>query len=104
MVPFVRRSPTRRTDRLMTIPGFEDECVTICDGCLVVHRDGTTAYCSEELDDRPCQGYDTPHLAGLLACRLSPRWSRCPHCDSVMRRRLSLAPTFVPDGLYVYTN
>jgi hypothetical protein len=71
----------------------------ICDGCLVLHRDGEIAYCSEELDGRSCAGYDLPHLAGLMACRITPRGSRCRHCDDVMRLRLMMAPDFVPGGL-----
>src|SRR5271163_974554 len=39
--------------------------VLICDGCLVLHRDGEIAYCSEELDGKTCAGYDMPHLAGV---------------------------------------
>ncbi len=70
----------------------------ICDGCLVLHRDGEIAYCSEELDGKNCAGYDMPHLAGVMACRITPRGTRCQHCDDVMRIRLMMAPDFVPDG------
>ncbi len=73
--------------------------VLICDGCLVLHRDGEIAYCSEELDGKTCAGYDMPHLAGVMACRITPRGTRCAHCDEVMRIRLMVAPDFVPDGL-----
>ena len=59
--------------------------VLICDGCLVLHRDGEIAYCSEELDGKTCAGYDMPHLAGVMACRITPRGTRCRHCDEVMR-------------------
>ena len=78
--------------------------MTKCNGCLVVHRDGTIAYCSEELDARPCAGHEAPHSAGVLACRVSPHWSRCLYCDTVLQHRLSGAPAFVPDGLYAYAN
>jgi hypothetical protein len=78
--------------------------MTICNGCLVVHRDGNIAYCSEELDGGLCAGQDLHHLGGVLACRVSPRWARCLHCDRVMQHRLSTAPVFVPEGLYEYSN
>jgi len=76
----------------------------MCNGCLVLHRDGEIAYCSEELDGKSCLGYDAPHLAGVMACRVTPRGTRCRHCDEVMRRRLVLAPDFVPDGLWAVAN
>ena len=60
----------------------------MCNGCLVLHRDGEVAYCSEELDGGTCSGYDVPHLAGIMACRVTPRGTRCRHCDEVMRNRL----------------
>ena len=78
--------------------------MTICNGCLVVHRDGDIAYCSEEIDGGLCAGNDFCHLGGVLACRVSPRSSRCLHCDLVMQRRLRTAPHFVPEGLYEYSN
>jgi hypothetical protein len=78
--------------------------VLICDGCLVLHRDGEIAYCSEELDGKTCAGYDMPHLAGVMACRITPRGTRCRHCDEVMRIRLMVAPDFVPDGVRTVTN
>jgi len=54
----------------------------MCNGCIVLHRDGAIADCSEELDGRPRAGYDAPHLAGVLACRISARWFGCRHCDT----------------------
>ena len=78
--------------------------MVICDGCLVLHRDGEIAYCSEELDGKPCAGYDMPHLAGVMACRVTPRGTRCQHCDDVMRRRLMMAPDFVPGDRYTIAN
>jgi len=70
----------------------------------LLHRDGEIAYCSEELDGKSCAGYDMPHLAGVMACRVTPRGTRCRHCDEVMRIRLITAPDFVPDGLRTAIN
>jgi len=78
--------------------------VAMCNGCLVVHRDGVVAYCSEELDGGRCDGYEMAHLAGIMSCRVSPRRIRCIHCEEVMRSRITGAPVFVPDGLRVFTN
>ena len=76
----------------------------MCNGCLVLHRDGEIAYCSEELDGKNCLGYDAPHLAGVMACRVTPRGTRCRHCDEVMRIRLMVAPDFVPDDIHTVIN
>jgi hypothetical protein len=70
--------------------------VAMCNGCLVVHRDGVVAYCSEELDGGQCDGYEMAHLAGIMSCQVSPRSTRCPHCGDVMGQRLAVAPDFVP--------
>jgi hypothetical protein len=78
--------------------------MTVCNGCLVCHRDGGIAYCSEELDGGVCAGRDDHHLGGVLACRMSALSSRCDHCDSVMRHRLMTAPIFVPDGVLESSN
>lgn len=67
-----------------------------CSGCLVVHRDGTVAYCTEELDGGHCAGYDHRHLAGTMPCRVSPLVVRCQHCQEVMQLRLVLATPFQP--------
>ena len=75
-----------------------------CDGCLVLHRDGEIAYCTEELDGGSCAGYQVPHLAGVMACRVTPRGLRCRHCDEVMARRLLAAPEFVLGGLRTTCN
>ena len=75
------------------------EGMLICDGCLVLHRDGEIAYCSLELDGKSCAGYELPHLAGVMACRVTPRGTRCTHCDLAMRTRLTRAPDFVPDEI-----
>jgi len=73
--------------------------MAICDGCLVIHRDGEIAYCSEELEGKRCAGYDEPHLAGVMACRITLRVVRCAHCDEVLGRRLAEAPDLIPDVL-----
>ncbi len=78
--------------------------MVMCNGCLVLHRDGEIAYCSEELDGNECAGYELPHLAGVMACRVTPRGSRCRHCDQAMRLRLVMAPDFIPDGLLPASN
>jgi hypothetical protein len=78
--------------------------MAMCNGCLVLHSDGEVAYCSEELDGNSCAGYGEPHLAGVMACRITPRGTRCARCDNAMRRRLALAPPFVPPILRVPVN
>ncbi len=78
--------------------------MAMCNGCLVVHSDGEVAYCSEELDGNTCTGYGEPHLAGVMACRITPRGKRCAHCDEAMRRRLLVAPAFVPQIQRVLVN
>jgi len=97
-----------QSSRAVAAPGpARDEVMAMaamCNGCLVLHRDGEIAYCSEELDGKECLGYDAPHLAGVMACRVTPRGTRCRHCDEVMRRRLILAPDFIPDGLWAVAN
>ena len=50
-----------------------------CYGTLVLHRDGTAAACSEELDGRPCAGNDRPH-AGIISCRDLLGFGGCEHC------------------------
>ena len=77
----------------------EGAVVGTCNGCLVVHRDGVVAYCSESLDGGQCIGYDTEHLGGIMSCRVGPRGTRCRRCDEAMHDRLVEAPTFVPDYL-----
>ena len=78
--------------------------MAICDGCLVIHRDGQVAYCSQEMDGNSCAGYDEPHLAGVMACRVTPRVVRCRHCDEAMGRRLALSPSMHIDLRYLNTN
>ncbi len=72
--------------------------MAMCNGCLILHRDGEIAYCSEELDGKDCAGYGEPHLAGVMACRVTSRGSRCRHCDEAMRLRLIIAPPFRIEG------
>ncbi len=67
-----------------------------CSGCLVVHRDGLVAFCTEELDGGHCAGYDHHHLAGVMPCRVAPLVVRCWHCQQVTQLRLMLAEPFVP--------
>jgi hypothetical protein len=53
-----------------------------CLGQLVVHLDGTVAYCTEETAGRPCPGEDHPHRGGFFAHRLVTR-HHCPRCTQV---------------------
>jgi hypothetical protein len=53
--------------------------MTSCTGLLVVHRDGTVAYCSENRAGRDCAGEDRPHQGGVFACRLV-EGEACTHC------------------------
>jgi hypothetical protein len=57
-----------------------------CAGQLVVHQDGTTAYCTEVHDGRDCAGDDRPHRRGVFTCSLTSH-GLCAHC-----RALSLSP------------
>jgi hypothetical protein len=50
-----------------------------CPGQLVVHRDGTVAYCTEENAGRRCAGEDRPHRGGFFACRVVDGDS-CTYC------------------------
>ena len=56
--------------------------MTSCAGQLVVHRDGSVAYCSEEQAGRSCAGEDRPHRRGVVACRLVNSQD-CPYCVSL---------------------
>jgi hypothetical protein len=69
----------------------------MCDGCLVLHRDGAVAYCTEELDGRGCSGYDQPHLAGVMPCRVQPYRVRCRRCQHALQFRLIIAPDYEPE-------
>ncbi|MGH9028631.1 MAG: hypothetical protein ACRDV4_03340 [Acidimicrobiales bacterium] len=63
----------------------------------MLHRDGEIAYCSEELEGNACAGYGEPHLAGVMACRVTTRGVRCHHCDEALGRRLVLSPVLIVD-------
>ena len=52
-----------------------------CAGQLVVHRDGTVAYCTEEHAGRACAGEDRPHRGGFFACRVV-EGDACTYCHS----------------------
>ncbi len=69
---------------------------SMCSGCLVVHRDGLVAFCTEELDGGQCTGYDHPHLAGIMPCRVAPLVVRCRHCQQALQLRLMIAEPFNP--------
>ena len=51
-----------------------------CAGQLVVHRDGTVAYCTEVNAGRPCAGEDHPHRGGFFACRVVDG-ETCAYCN-----------------------
>ena len=51
-----------------------------CAGRLVVHRDGTVAYCTEDHAGRRCMGHERPHRGGTFACTLLARGT-CDHCN-----------------------
>lgn len=53
-----------------------------CAGQLVVHRDGSVAYCTEERAGRRCPGDDRPHRRGIFACRLT--LDHCPYCEGAV--------------------
>jgi hypothetical protein len=76
----------------------------MCDGCLVLHRDGLVAYCSEELDGGLCAGYETAHRGGVMECRITLASTRCGHCDNALRRTLTFAALFVVDETCAYVN
>lgn len=61
-----------------------------CAGQLVVHRDGSVAYCSEEQLGGSCAGEDRPHRRGVLACRLVSD-QQCPYCASLALTAVSTA-------------
>lgn len=76
--------------------GTETYVLAACGGCLVLHRDGMVAYCTEELDGRPCIGYGARHLAGTMPCRVAPLIVQCRHCQQSLQLRLIFAVPFVP--------
>lgn len=68
-----------------------------CFGCLVVHRDGSVAFCTEELEGRPCAGYGVRHEGGTMACRVVPRLVRCRYCEQALQLRIVFAGRFEPE-------
>ena len=62
-----------------------------CLGQLVVHRDGTVAYCTEGTAGRTCAGEDHPHRGGFFACRVV-EGDNCAYCAV---EPLALAPVTV---------
>jgi len=62
-----------------------------CHGQLVVHRDGTVAYCTEQAAGRKCAGEDHPHRGGFFACRVVDG-DPCAYCSAAP---LTLAPVTV---------
>jgi hypothetical protein len=58
-----------------------------CPGQLVVHRDGTVAYCTEDTGGHACLGEDRTHRGGFLACRVVDD-EACAYC-SLMPATLS---------------
>ncbi|HZU79052.1 MAG TPA: hypothetical protein VE991_03985 [Acidimicrobiales bacterium] len=54
-----------------------------CPGQLVVHRDGSVAYCTEDQHGAVCAGEDRPHRRGIFACRLVSD-DHCDYCSSVV--------------------
>jgi hypothetical protein len=54
-----------------------------CPGQLVVHRDGTVAYCTEKNAGRPCAGEDRPHRGGFFACRVVDG-NQCRYCTDAL--------------------
>jgi hypothetical protein len=53
-----------------------------CAGQLVVHRDGTVAYCTESDEGRACAGTDRPHRRGIFTCDLVSD-EPCAYCSTV---------------------
>jgi hypothetical protein len=51
-----------------------------CGGSLVIHRDGSVAYCSEDRAGGKCAGEDRPHIGGVFACRLV-EGEACAYCN-----------------------
>lgn len=53
-----------------------------CGGQLVVHQDGTVAYCSDDRDHGTCTGEDRPHRRGVLTCALASD-EPCSYCETL---------------------
>jgi hypothetical protein len=52
-----------------------------CPGRLVVHAEGTVAFCTEEPVGRSCFGYHTPHAAEPDPCWAKVAGAECGLCD-----------------------
>jgi hypothetical protein len=57
-----------------------------CPGQLVVHSDGSVAYCTEGREGPACAGLDRPHRRGVFTCSLVSD-EPCAYCSA-----LSLSP------------
>jgi hypothetical protein len=80
-----------------------------CPGQVVVHRDGTVAYCTEDAAGRRCAGEDRPHRGGFFACRVVDG-ENCAYCtvdpltlapitdESLPPEPLTLAPITTAPG------
>ena len=55
-----------------------------CPGRLVVHAEGTVAFCTEEPEGRPCVGYDRPHASEPDACWAKVAGAACGVCDRTL--------------------
>jgi hypothetical protein len=52
-----------------------------CPGRLVVHADGSVAFCSEESEGRMCLGYAEPHASEPDTCWAKVAGAVCGVCD-----------------------
>ena len=52
----------------------------LCDGTWVVHQDGTSAACSEEISGRPCAGSGAAHRGGTATCETLLGPGACEWC------------------------
>ncbi len=67
--------------------------VSFCKGSLVVHKDGTPVFCSEELAGRFCGGgvsYERHRI--FRSCGLT-FFRGCPECESELASASDVAPT-----------
>jgi hypothetical protein len=56
------------------------EVMSICRGSLVVHKDGSPVFCSEELAGRPCEGPSYERHRIFRSCGLT-FFRGCPDCE-----------------------
>jgi hypothetical protein len=54
-----------------------------CGGQLVVHQDGTVAYCTDAHATGGCTGEDRPHRRGVLTCALASD-EQCAYCQALV--------------------